>query len=292
MFRDRIAAKYDELSPSFRELANFVLHRQLDAAFMTATEMGRQIGVDAATVVRFSQALGYSGFRELIHEIQEVVKQEATASYTPTLDDTDDVGLFRSLLENEKHNLALAQARLMHSANTILPALLNANQIWVTGQACCAPLADLCASALREAGLPALCLRPNVVALAETLHEAGADDLLIGLSLSNLDVSVADAVEFARQRGAKTIVLATHAATPAARAAEVIVLCPGNSQIDSPSFTALAAMINVLVSAFSIHHPEKTADRKTDFEAAYRQLLELRARSSTEANAEEPWHPF
>jgi len=134
MFRQRIQAKYDELTPSFRKLADFILQQELNVAFMTATELAHRMGVDAATVVRFAQTLGYSGFRELIKEVQRVVKTELTASYSVALEAQDDVGLFRSLLENERHNLSLAQARLTEQANTILPALLDAQRIWVVGQ--------------------------------------------------------------------------------------------------------------------------------------------------------------
>jgi len=119
MFRERIQAKYSDLTPSFRRLADFILQQQLNAAFMTATEMAHRMNVDAATVVRFAQNIGYSGFRELIKEVQQVVKAELTASYSPALEDQDDVGLFRSILENERHNLALAQTRMTEQANTL-----------------------------------------------------------------------------------------------------------------------------------------------------------------------------
>ena len=81
MFRDRIKDAYEGLTPSFKRLAEFILGNELDVAFMTATELAHALDVDAATVVRFSQALGYSGYRQLSHEIQAVVKQDLTAAY-------------------------------------------------------------------------------------------------------------------------------------------------------------------------------------------------------------------
>ena len=80
MFRDRIKAKYSDLSHSFRRLADFILQQQLDVALMTATELAQQMDVDAATVVRFAQALGYNGFREMIREIRGIVKEELTST--------------------------------------------------------------------------------------------------------------------------------------------------------------------------------------------------------------------
>jgi len=292
MFRERIQEKYGELTPSFRKLADFMLQKQLDAAFMTATEMAHRMGVDAATVVRFAQTLGYSGFRELIKEVQRVVKNELTASYSPVLEAPDDVGLFRSFLENEKHSLELAQARLTEETNAILPALLDAKRIWVTGQGCGANLAALCATALREIGLPAVAVAPDPLEVAEALSGVGADDLVIGFSITGMDLNVADAISFTRERGAKTLVFSASAITAAALAAETTVVCPGPTQTHMPSFTGLVAMIMGLVVVFAARYPDKAEAMKADLRQSYRELLALQAHSSSEVNVEELWRQF
>jgi DNA-binding MurR/RpiR family transcriptional regulator len=292
MFRERIQAKYSELTPSFRKLADFILQKQLDAAFMTATELAHHLGVDAATVVRFAQNLGYSGFRELIKEVQRVVKAELTASYSPDLGAPDDLGLFRSLLENERHNVALAQARLTEQANTILPMLLDAQRIWVTGQGSCAHLAALCASSLREIGLPAVAIAPDPLGTAENLKGVGADDLVMGFSLTGMDLATADAIEFARQHGAKTLVFSASAIAAAALAAEMTVICPGPTQTHVPSFTGLAAMIVVFVAAFSARYPDKADAMTEGLQQSFRELLALQARSASEVDVEELWRQF
>ncbi len=292
MFRERMQAKYEELTPSFRKLTDFILQQPLDAAFMTATEMAHTMGVDAATVVRFAQFLGYSGFRELVREIQQVVKAELTASYTADLDAPDDVDLFRSLLENERHNLTLTQSRLTEQANTILPALLDVQRIWVLGQGSCAHLAALCASSLREIGLPAVSVAPDPLDAATNLKGVGAEDVVIGFSLTGMDLGVADTVSFARQRGAKTLVFSASRVAAAALAAETTIVCPGPTQVHVPSFTGLAAMIAVLVAAFAARHPEKAAAMTAELRQSYRELLEFQVHSSLEMNVEELWREF
>lgn len=292
MFRDRIKAKYNELSPSFRKLADFVLQQQLDAALMTATELAERMGVDAATVVRFAQTLGYSGFRELSKEIQRVVKTEAMASYTVSPDTSDDRGLFRSLLENERNNLAMAQTQLTEQINAVLPSLLGARRIWVVGQGICAHLAALCASALRGIDLPAVFSAPNPLESAESLKGISGGDLVLGFSLTGMDLSVADAIAFARQHGANTVVFTASPVSAAALAAETTVTCPGLTQMHVPSFTGLAAMIVVLVAAFAVRHPEKVQQMQEDLRESYAELLELQARNSAEVDVAELWRQF
>jgi DNA-binding MurR/RpiR family transcriptional regulator len=292
MFRERIQAKYSELTPSFRKLADFILQKQLDAAFMTATELAHHLDVDAATVVRFAQNLGYSGFRQLIKEVQQVVKAELTAAYSPDLGAPDDLGLFRSLLENERHNLALTQAQLSEQANAIFPTLLSAQRIWVVGQGHGVHLAGLCASTLRALGLPAVTIGSDPLEVAENLKGVGAEDLVIGFSLTGMDLAMGDAVQFARQRGAKTLVFTASAIAAPALAAEMSVICPGPTQTHTPSFTGLAAMIAVLGAAFAARYSEEAAGMTANLKQSFRELLELQAGSSSEVDVEELWRQF
>ncbi len=292
MFRDKIQQKYSELTPSFRKLADFILQHQLDAAFMTATEMADRLGVDAATVVRFAQTLGYTGFRELSNEVQGVVRAELKAAYSADLEGRDDLGLFRSLLENERHNLALTQNRLTDRVNGLLPTLLSAKRIWVVGQGCCAHLAALCACALREIGLMGLFIAPDPLEAATNLKGIGPEDVLVGFSLTGMDLGTADAVSFGRQRGAQTIVFSASPVAAAALAADTTVICPGPTRTNVPSFTGLAAMIVVLIAAFAARYPDRAASMAADLRQSYSELLGLQARSSSELNIEELWRQF
>jgi DNA-binding MurR/RpiR family transcriptional regulator len=292
MFRDRIKARYSDLSPSFRRLADYILQQQLDVALMTATELAQQMDVDAATVVRFAQALGYNGFREMIREIRGVVKEELTSTYSATLNTPDDVELFRSLLENEKHNLALAQNQLTEQVHTILATLADAQRIWVLGQGTGAHLAALCASALRELGLPAMSIAPNPLEAAANLKGIGVQDLVLGFSLTGMDLGVANAITFARQQGASVVVFSDSPVTAAAIAAETIVICPSPTQTQNPSFTGLAAIIVVLIAAFSVRYPERAATGRAELQESYRRLLDLQVHISSEVDVEDLWRRF
>jgi DNA-binding MurR/RpiR family transcriptional regulator len=292
MFRDRIQEKYDDLTPSFRKLAEFMLQNQLDAAFMTATELANRLGVDAATVVRFAQELGYTGFRELSKEIQEIVRSELKASYSADVDAPEDVGLFRGLLGNEKHNLELCQDRLTEQVNSLLPALLDADRIWVVGQGHCAYLAGLCADSLREVGLPAVAIAPDPLGAASNLKEIGENELVIGFSLTGMDLDTANAIRFARARKATTFVFSASPVAAAALQAETSVICPGPTQTDVPSFTGLAAMIVAVAAGFTARYPEEAAAMTSELRESYRELLEMQTESAAELNIEALWRQF
>ena len=60
-YEDKIRAERSNMSKSFARLADFLLDSYVEAAFMTASELAHNLDLDAATVVRFSQSLQYTG---------------------------------------------------------------------------------------------------------------------------------------------------------------------------------------------------------------------------------------
>ena len=73
-YEERIRQERSNMSKSFARLADFLLDSYVEAAFMTASELAHALNLDAATVVRFSQHLGYDGFPKLQREIRQRVK--------------------------------------------------------------------------------------------------------------------------------------------------------------------------------------------------------------------------
>ena len=60
--KDRIAKATAGLTPSYRQLADYVLSHSFRAATMTIDELAEATNVSTATVNRFAHKLGFSGF--------------------------------------------------------------------------------------------------------------------------------------------------------------------------------------------------------------------------------------
>src|SRR5512142_2444911 len=75
-YEERIRRERSNMSKSFAKLADFLLDSYVEASFMTASELAHELNLDAATVVRFSQHLGYTGYPRLQREIRQRVKHD------------------------------------------------------------------------------------------------------------------------------------------------------------------------------------------------------------------------
>jgi DNA-binding MurR/RpiR family transcriptional regulator len=162
----------------------------------------------------------------------------------------------------------------------------------VVGQGLCLHLAGLFASALREIGLPAVNVSTDPLGAALNLKEIGRSDLLVGLSLSGMDLDTANVVRFARNRGARTFVFAASSVAAAALEAETSIVCPGPTQTDVPSFTGLAAMIVVTIAAFAARYPEEASTMTEEVRESYRELLETQTQIASNLDIEDLWRQF
>ncbi len=111
MFKERIREYYDALTPGFRKLADFIMQNTLDAAFLTASELARRVNVDPATVVRFSQEIGYSGYRELSREIKRYVRDQVTATYREAKEAKTEEDVINVILDNTSNNFSTSAQR-------------------------------------------------------------------------------------------------------------------------------------------------------------------------------------
>ena len=55
-----------------RRIASYILENYDKAAFMTASKLGKRVGVSESTVVRFAAELGYDGYPDMQRTLQKM----------------------------------------------------------------------------------------------------------------------------------------------------------------------------------------------------------------------------
>lgn len=292
MFRERIKEAYESLTPSFKRLGEFILNNELDVAFMTATELAQALGVDAATVVRFSQTLGYEGYRELSHEVQQVVKANLTAKYANFEQARTNEDKIRALLENERHNLEIVISQVTDDASKLLGALSKAKRVWLVGEAGALYLAAYFVDYLRMAGVNAAVVDADPAAAARVLWDLGAKDLVIGLGIPGTGLDTASALRFAKTKGAETAALTVSAVSPPAQVADTVIICAANSPVGVPSAASIAVMMAVLWQALLSRKGDNFAQHVAALQDTYANLLAARVEQSKQTDIQQLWREF
>jgi DNA-binding MurR/RpiR family transcriptional regulator len=248
-YEERIRRDRPTMSKSFAKLADFLLDSYIKASFMTASELAHALNLDAATVVRFSQALGYKGYPELLREIRDKVRRNLL--YHPQETKEPDslpgvVSLSIASLSNE-----LDQMRLMldiDSIEKLVDQIGKARRIILLVESPAQPAAYNLVYFLEQGGFPIYIARPGVIDFARTVHTASQQDLLIAIDVTGQSPFISRSLAEAKARNIPTAAIVGAASLPTARAADVVLAA---SEHPSPTsgMIVISAIIYILVEA-------------------------------------------
>lgn len=290
MFHERIQEYYDTLTPGYRKLADFIVNNTLDAAFLTATELARRVKVDPATVVRFSQEIGYSGYRELSREVKRFVRDQITTTYHAAAGAEAEAELLRAILGNAEQQLQRFEVTDVPTLAEALKVLAAAPHIWTTGEYADYDLAHYLAKMIFSGiGVPATAFHSNITETAAAVIQMKAGDVLLALNFGLPGLDTGYAVQVAREKGVRTVCISGSGTSLPARLAEISVKASLKSPVTVQSFSLSLLLTGVVWEALASLHGEKTSETFVDIFDNMGQLIEYRADSKPyEIPASEP----
>lgn len=277
MFQDRIRENYENLTPGFRKLADFIMNSTLDAAFLTATELSRRVGVDPATVVRFSQELGYSGFRELSREVKHYVRDQVTATYRKAGEAESIEALLHSLIDNAEQNMQHFVTTDLANVVKAVEILRAAPHIWFTGEFTGYELAVFITKKFKAYGVPASVFYPGMNETASVLPQMQPGEALVTFVGAEPNLDTGYAIHMAREKGVITIAVTNSGVALPARKADLTVIVPGKSPIGIPGFGTLMQVASLIWEAVMKERVEAVSQKVEDLQVNMEALLQLRA---------------
>ena len=208
-YRQKIQEHHDNLSPSYRRVADFVMGRYYDVAFMTAAQLAAAVDVDTTTVVRFSQRLGYPGYPDLLQDVRGQVREELYAVYEPaSLDSSDPAVIFKTQIDQESANL---RQILVYNPpgrlQSLVAAIAPARHILFAAEGEAVLIARMAANYLHQRGIAAAAVGADLSQQAVTLSSLAEGDVVVGVCGGEEELSVARCLAFARERGCQTVAL-------------------------------------------------------------------------------------
>ncbi|MCU0489248.1 MAG: MurR/RpiR family transcriptional regulator [Anaerolineales bacterium] len=256
-YENAIRQERPQMSKSFAKLADFLLDSYVEAAFMTASELAQALNLDAATVVRFSQHLGYPGFPKLQREIRQRVKKDLLIRPKEAIDEQSTTGITSTAIREVLQ--ALDQTRLSldtDALSKLVDEIGQARRVVILPEGPAQPTAYSLVLFLEQGGFPVYIARAGLADLARTINIATSQDLLIALEVAGQSPYIARAMEQAQQRGIPTAAIVASASLPTARYANTVLA--GQSH---PSIGVGIIAIDTMVYAISQVLRTRFADR-------------------------------
>lgn len=232
-YEQNIRQKRTGMSKSFAKLADFLVDSYVEAAFMTATELAQALNLDAATVVRFSQYLGYKGFPDMQTEIRDKVRADLLTRPKQAEVVESIPGVIVGALQ--ELSLALDQTRISIDTDQVarlVEQVGKARRILVMAEGPAQAASYNMVHLLEPGGFRVSIARQGVTALAQTVYTATPQDLLVAIEVTGELPYIARALKAARERGIPTAAIVGAPAHTTAQVADIVLAARAHPSIE------------------------------------------------------------
>jgi DNA-binding MurR/RpiR family transcriptional regulator len=212
-----------------RQAASYALEHPDEFALGTASGVARSAGLQASTLVRFAQTLGFAGFSDLQDVFRSHLRnrwpdysERLRALHEQALDSGDPTSLLAGFADSASASIArLREAVHRADLERAIALLARAGAIYCLGQRRSFGVAHYLTYAFSQLGVAAR-LIDNVGGLApEQLARAGPEDALVAISFSPYSPVTIDLARRARRSATPTVVITDSALSPLASLADV-----------------------------------------------------------------------
>lgn len=259
------------LSPRRRQLLQSIVDNAEDTYYLSSRKLAQRYGVDAATIVRTIQVLGYRDYSAFLSDLRSHFVTRITQFRVMQA----TARKHRSLDEQVRYSLELDRSNFEMLGETVPPKrvlelarrLRKAQQIVIVGVDFAYSLAWLMAYALSWLGLRAEAPIGSFGNLNHRARSLGPKDILVAISFGRcLRVSV-ETAETARAHGAWTFGITDAHNSPIARVCNDHWVVSVTNPIHKASYVAPVAILNALEVACAHLDPSRSLQRLREIES-------------------------
>jgi DNA-binding MurR/RpiR family transcriptional regulator len=252
---ERMQQAEPRLSPRRRKLLWSIVDSAEDTYYLSSRELARRYGVDAATIVRTTQVLGYEQFADFISDL----RSHFVTRITPYRMMRSAAREHRSVEAHVQHSLETDRANFDAMCENLPPERIvelarrldKAQQIVVVGVDLAYSLAWFLAYGLSWLGLRAEAPVGSIGNLQHRVRTLGSRDVVIAASFGRCLRESVEAARTAREQGAWTFGITDADNSPIARVCHDHWVIPVTNPSFHGSYVAPMAALNALQVAYA-----------------------------------------
>ena len=253
------------LSKGKKKIAQTVLSDYDKVAYMTAAKLSEMVGVSESTVVRFAIELGFDGYSEFQHAVQELVRAKLTPNQRIRIAEERLVGV--NPIENVMTSDAEKIKYTMHSIDraafsAAIDAIVSAENVYIFGVRSSAFLAGFFNFNLGMIQDNVRLVQPTSSSeVFEQILEIGKRDVLIAISFPRYSAKIVNAVKYASSRNATIIALTDSVQSPLAEHANCLLTAQSDMASFVDSLVAPLSIIDALLVAVTQRRGDEVRER-------------------------------
>lgn len=259
-----IEDKYEKLSKTFKLIANFIVKEYSSIPFLSVNELSKKIGVSNASITRFSQELGYSGFPAMQKEIQTIIEREIyhmrEFKNSITIEEDDVENILRNTIDlNIKVLQSTYSEELYKTFNSAVELIKNCKKLYLLGSRSSYTVSYYFHYMLTQ-------FMDNVELLSmgsgDTFNKLSYiknEDLLFSFNFAQCTKFTYMVTEHFKKNGNKIIAMSDNYFSPIAKKADIVFIAKNTTS--TYSFVSSMTILNALIIRLGKINKEKTLNR-------------------------------
>ena len=264
-----IQTQYTRLSKGQKLIAQYILNNYDKVAFMTACKLGETVGVSESTVVRFANALGYSGYPKLQAALQELIKNKLTTVQRVEManDYSDENTILNKILKGDIDNIRETLEEIDGEAfQEAVSRLLKARKIYILGMRTSFVVAQYLGFYLGIILDNVHTVRMDMGDAFEQIVRIGEDDVVIAFSFPRYSKKSFQLVKYAKEKGANVISITDSLFAPIASESDNTLIVKSNMASFVDSLVPAMSVANALAVAVGMKEKEDIKEHFDDLE--------------------------
>ena len=266
MASDILTTIHDQLrtfSKGQKLIANYILQSYDKAAFMTASRLGKTVGVSESTVVRFAVELGFDGYPSMQRTLQELVRNKLTSVQRIEVanDRIGNQDVVSTVLQADIDTLRKTSETLdRREMNESVELILQAKRIYIIGVRSSTAIADFLNFYFRNIfENVSLVSSTSTSEMFEQMLRVGKGDVVIGISLPRYSSRTVKTMQYAKDCGAATIAITDKPDAPAGKLADHVLVAKSDMVSIVDSLVAPMSVVNALIVAVRRRREEQVS---------------------------------
>ncbi len=248
-------------SKGHKLIGEYILENYPKVASLTASRLGKIVGVSESTVVRFATELGFNGYPELQREIRSLMKNKLTSVQRVEFaqENLNKGNLLESVLnlDIERIRKTLENSNFQNFEETV-EKITAAKNIYIIGSKSSAFIANFFAYNLNLIFDNVIKINPSGMGeIFEQIVRIGENDVIVGISFPRYSKQTVSAFKYASENGACVIALTDNPSSPLTQYADISLFAQSDMVSFVDSLVAPLSILNAIIVALSIKNKDK-----------------------------------
>ena len=257
--KEDILAVLEEKGPTFskgqRRIAGYITESYDKAAFMTASRLGKTVGVSESTVVRFAVELGFDGYPEMQKAMQEMIMNRLTSVQRIEVanDRIGNQDILGKVLQADAEKVRQTAETISHEDfRTAVDAILKARRIYLLGVRSAAPLANFAGYYMNYMFDDIRVITASGAGeMFENLVNIKPEDVVIAFSFPRYSSATLKAAQYCREVGTTVIGITNSHLSPLAENSDHVLIAKSDMVSLVDSLVAPLSVVNALLVALA-----------------------------------------